>query len=124
MRNQEASTVAEKIVEKFVTIFGVPRQIHSDQGSNFESQVFQEMCKIIVSDKTRTTAFRPQSDGLAERANRTVKTMVSKFVSENQKDWDKYLSVLTMAYNSSVQESTGLSPSKIMFGREMNLPID
>jgi hypothetical protein len=124
MRNQEAKTVAHKLVENFITIFGVPKQIHSDQGTNFESLVFKEMCQILGSHKTRTTAFRPQSDGLAERANRTIKSMISKFVSDNQKDWDEYLSVLTLAYNASVQESTGFSPSAIMFGRELTLPID
>lgn len=124
IRNQEAVTVATKFVEKFVSVFGVPLQIHSDQGTNFESQIFQEMCKLLGSEKTRTTAFRPQSDGLAERTMRTIQAMLSKFVSKNQKDWDKYLPILVLAYNASVQESTGFSPSLLMFGREITLPID
>lgn len=124
LRNQEATTVANKLVEKFVSIFGVPKQIHSDQGTNFQSKVFREVCEILGSEKTRTTAFRPQSNGLAENANKTIQAMLSKFVSLNQKDWDTYLPVVTMAYNSSVHVSTGFTPSMLMYGREMELPID
>ena len=52
--NQEATTVARVLVEEFVARFGIPRQIHSDQGRNFKSKVFQEMCKLLGMDKTRT----------------------------------------------------------------------
>jgi hypothetical protein len=121
---QEAHTVANSFVENFVSVFGVPKQLHSDQGTNFESRIFKEMCEILGSEKTRTTAFRPQSDGLVGRGQRTIKAMLSKFVTTNQKDWDTYLPIISMAYNSSVQESTGFTPSMIMFGREMQLPID
>ncbi|XP_053378575.1 uncharacterized protein LOC128548173 [Mercenaria mercenaria] len=124
IRNQEATTVAKNFVEKFVTVFGVPKQIHSDQGTNFESNVFREMCEILGSEKTRTTALRPQSDGLVERGHRKIKSMLSKFVSENQKDWDTFLPITSMAHNSAVQESTGFTPSMLMLGREIDLPVD
>ena len=124
MKNLEAKTVARKFVNHFVTKFGVPRQIHTDQGSNFESQLFKEMCTVLGSEKTRTTAFRPQSDGLAERANRTIQNILSSYVNANQNDWDEFLPLVTMGYNSSVQASTGFSPSKMMYGREMTLPLD
>jgi len=72
--NQEATltTVARMLVEEFVARFGMPMQIHSDQGRNFESKVFQEMCKSLGMDKTRTTPLHPQSDGMVERFNRTI----------------------------------------------------
>jgi transglutaminase/protease-like cytokinesis protein 3 len=50
----EAKTVADKFVERIVSIFGVSLQIHSDQGSNYESKVFKEMCIILSIHKTRT----------------------------------------------------------------------
>lgn len=58
LRNQEATTVPKKLVERNVSIFGVPLCIHSDQGSNFESDVFRELCKLLGFTKTRTTPFR------------------------------------------------------------------
>ena len=88
MPNQEAETVADIIVREFVSRFGVLRQLRTDQGHNFESRLFHEMCRILEIDKTRTTPLRPQSDGTVERFNRTLKPMLSKFVSEHQKDWD------------------------------------
>lgn len=122
--NQEAETVATSVLNSFLAIFGVPKQIHTDQGTNFQSALFCEMCSLLGIDKTRATAFHPQSDGLVERGNRTIQNMLAKFVSENHRDWDKFLSLVTLAYNSSVQESTGYSPSLLMFGREVNLPLD
>ena len=47
------------------------------------------MCKILCIEKTRTTAMRPQSDGMVERANRTIQNMLSAFVADHQKDWDE-----------------------------------
>ena len=99
-------------------------QIHSDQGSNFESAVFREMCKVLGIEKTRTTPMRPQSDGMIERANRTILNMLSSFVSANQTDWDKFLPLVLMAYRSSMHESTGVTPCAMMLGREISLPID
>ena len=124
MPNQEATTVAKLLVEEFVVRFGVPRQLHSDQGRNFESAVFREMCLLLDIDKTRTTPLRPQSDGMVERYNRTLENMLSKFVAENQRDWDEHLPFLMMAYRSSVHETTGCSPSELMLGRNLRLPID
>ena len=124
IENQEAETVARAFVENFVSIFGVPMQVHTDQGANFESNLFKEICKILDIDKTRTTVMRPQSDGMAERYMRTLVNMLASFVSVHQKDWDHYVPLLMMAYRSSVHETTGISPCQMMFGREVNLPID
>ena len=122
--NQEAFTVAEKFVNEFVTRFGVPRQLHTDQGSNFESYLFQEMTQLLGIDKTRTTPFHPSSDGLVERFNRTIESMLSMFTDENQTDWDEKLPCLLMAYRGTPQESTQCSPNLLMLGRETELPID
>jgi hypothetical protein len=124
IRQLDAVTVARKLVDQFVTIMGVPFPIHSDQGASFESDLFKEMCKILGIEKTRTTAMRPQSDGMVERANRTIQNMLSAFVAEHQKDWDEYLPLLMMAFRSAVHASTGYPTCKMIFGREINLPLD
>ena len=99
-------------------------QIHSDQGRSFESDVFREMCRLLGIEKTRTTPYRPQSDGLVERANRTIENMLASFVSQNQKDWDEHLPLLMLAYRSAQHETTGVSPCEMMFGRHVSLPAD
>jgi len=77
--NQEAPTVAEVLVKEYVCRFGVPLLLHSDQGRNFESAVFQGMCQLLGIQKTRTTPYHPQSDGMVERFNRTLEAQLSKF---------------------------------------------
>ena len=122
--NQEAETVAKIVVDEFVSRFGVPRQLHSDQGRNFVSKVFTEMCSLLGIDKTRTTPLHPQSDGMVERYNRTLESMLAKFTSQHQRDWDQHLALLMMAYRTSVHETTGYTPSMMMLGREAEVPLD
>ena len=77
---------------------------------------------MLDIDKTRTTSYHPQSDGMVERMNRTFKDMLSTYVSANQKDWDEHLQLVCMAYRSAEHESTGYSPNFMLFGRENVLP--
>ena len=122
--DQTAATVADAIVTQFVCRFGVPQQLHSDQGRDFESKLIAQLCERLQIEKTRTTPYRPQSDGLVERFNRTVQNMLAVFVDEHRDDWDDHLPYVMMAYRSTMQESTGCSPNLLMLGREINLPID
>ena len=66
MPNQEAATVAKKLVDDMFCRFSVPEQLHSDQGKQFESSLLQEVCKILNIKKTRTTPYQHQCDGLIE----------------------------------------------------------
>ena len=65
--NQEALTVARVFVNEYVCRYDVPVQLHTDQGRNFESKLIEEMCKILEINKTRTSPYHPQSDGMVER---------------------------------------------------------
>ena len=116
-------TVATYLVTEFICRFGIPLQIHIDQGREFESALFREMCEILEIDKTRTSIWRPQSDGMVERFNHTLQTMLKQVVDEDQEYWDAYIPMLCMAYRSSVHESTKQTPNKMMLGRELPLPV-
>ena len=122
--DHQALTVGDKIVTEFICTFGVPRQIHTDQGREFESELFLTLCQKLGIEKTRTTPYRPQSDGLVERFNRTLQQMLTSYANDNRNNWDENLPYVLMAYRSSIQESTGCSPNMLMFGRENNSPID
>ena len=89
IKNQEALTVAEALLENVISRFGVPIELHSDQGRNFESELFSTLMRILGINKTRTTPLHPQSDGMVERFNKTIQDNLSKFVDNNQTDWDK-----------------------------------
>ena len=122
--NMEASTVAKVMVEQLISRFGVPAKIHSDQGRQFESNLFSEMCRLLQIVKTRTTPYHPESDGMVERFNRTLCEMLSAYVQENHRDWDQHLPFVMMAYRAAEHETTGLSPNMLMLGRETATPLD
>ena len=113
--DQTAQSVADVLVSQFFSVFGCPDSLHSDQGRNFESQLFHEVCKRLGIKKTRTAPYNPRSDGLCERWNKTVQQMLKTLVSDQGDDWDDYLPYVIMAYNSTPQESTGLSLHLMVF---------
>lgn len=117
-----AETVASTLVHQFFARFGLPDQVHSDQGREFEGKLFQEMCRLLRIDKTRTTPWRPCSNGLVENFNKTLGTMLRQLSSDHQRDWDQYVELATMAYRSTVHDSTGQTPNKMMLGRELPMP--
>ena len=122
--NHEAETVADVLVSEFFSRFGVPAELHSDQGREFESRVFSECCTLLGIQKTRTTPFHPQSDGMVERFNRTLLQQLAKYCGAGQDDWDVKLPAMLMAYRSAVHEATEHTPACLMFGRELRLPVD
>ena len=83
MPNMEAKAVAKLLVEEVIVRFGTPYVIHMDQGVQFESNLFQEVCRLLQIQKTRTTPYHPQSDGMVERNNRTILTMNIKTIGMN-----------------------------------------
>ncbi|XP_056020434.1 uncharacterized protein LOC130054495 [Ostrea edulis] len=120
----EAQTVAKIVTNEVICRFGCPVTIHSDQGRQYESFLFAEVCKLLQIRKTRTTSYHPQSDGMVERFNKTLATMLSAYVDENHRDWDESLPYVMMAYRASQHESTGYSPNMLMLGREVTTPLE
>ena len=122
--NQEAQTVANAIVDGYVSRFGIPHELHSDQGRNFESAVFKRMCHRLGIKKTRTTLLHLQSDGMVERFNKTIGNQLAMYAQDNPSEWDRHVPLLLLAYRSAVHEATRETPAKLMLGRELTLPVD
>ncbi len=122
--NQEAVTVARVFVEEFVTRYGVPRQLHSDRGTNFDSALFKEVCAFLKLDKTKTSVNRPQSNGNIERFNRTLGAMLTMYAEKHQNTWDEHLPFVMMAYRASVHSSTGKTPNEMLFGHQVTMPLE
>ena len=119
----ETKTVAKAFVDTFVSRFGVPLQIYSDQGRCFESKLMQDLCDLMGIDKTHATSLRPQANGLVERFNRTLISMLKSYCQVQQNNWDFYLQQVMMAYRSSPHSSSKISPNRMMLGREITLPM-
>lgn len=77
--NHEAETEAGVFVNEFFTRFGVPAELHLDQGCKFESRVFWEWCKLLGLHKTRTMTLHPQSDGVVEQYNQMLAQQLAKY---------------------------------------------
>lgn len=78
MKNQEAITVAKSLFDRVICTHGCPLQILTDWGSNFESELFQELCKLLSVDKIRTTAYQPSTNGSIERLHATMHSLIAK----------------------------------------------
>ncbi|NOZ55185.1 MAG: DDE-type integrase/transposase/recombinase [Calditrichaeota bacterium] len=119
-----ATTAAQALVDNWILLFGAPVRIHSDQGREFESGIFQATLRLLGVKKTRTNPYCPQSDGMVERFNRTLIAALACTVDEFQSDWDLQVKFVAHAYNCTVHSSTNMSPNKLVFGEDIRLAID
>ena len=122
--DQTAKTVATAMVKEVFTRFGLCRFLHSDRGTNFLSEIFSETCKLFGVERTATTPWHPQSDGMVERMNRTLGSLLRVFGDQNQDSWDTLLPLCALAYNASRHASTHYSPNFLMFGRDFRVPLE
>jgi transposase InsO family protein len=121
----KTATLADLLVEHIVCRHGAPRTLLSDQGSSFISELAAAVYARLGVKKIQASAYHPQTNGLVERYNRTMKEMLAKYVDSRHSDWDSYLPYVTFAYNTSVHSGLdGLSPFQMLHGRRPTLPID
>ena len=124
MASHPADMVASVFVQEWICRYGPAGIVHTDQGREFESTLFQEMCRVLQVDKTRTCPWRPQSDGQTERFNRSMEAMLRAVVADDQHDWDLMLPHVCAAYRATRHESTGLTPNLVVLGRETSMPLE
>ena len=124
LSDQTAERVARTLVSEYIGRFGCSLEMHSDQGRNFESRMFKEVCDLLKIVKTRTTPYRPSANGHVERMNRTILHLLRCFIQGQKEDWDLYLATVGMAIRSTVNRQTGFTPTFLMLGREVLQPID
>jgi len=122
--NATAATVGTVFVNEWVSRYGAPEQLHSDQGTQFESKLFQQMCSLLSIYKTRTTPYHPQSDGRVERMNRTLTTTLRAYAHDHPNNWDGTIPLALLPYRSAEHRATGETPFRMLAGREMRLPAD
>ena len=124
LKDHKAITVADALVHNVFLPMGLATYIHSDQGREFQSELLKKLSEMLQIGKTRTCPYRPQSDGLVERFNRTCLDMLAKLCDGNPADWDQHLPFVISAYNATPHASTGCTPNLLMLNRETTMPID
>ena len=117
---------SERVAEALFTVFtrvGVPQEILTDLGTQFTSEVMQEVGRLLSINQLHTTPYHPMCNGLVERFNGTMKRMLRRMCAERPKDWDRYLPALLFAYREAPQESLGFSPFELLYGRTVRGPL-
>ena len=122
LKDIRTETVAEALVNMFARV-GIPREILSDQGSQFISSVMKEVCRLLSVKQMVTTPYHPMCNGLVEKFNGTLMNMLRKMCAEKLKDWDRYINPLLFAYREVRQESLGYAPFELIYGRTVRGPM-
>ena len=113
--DQKANTIAGKLVFEVVARCGAFREVHSDQGTNFGSQVVAEVCQLFGIHKT--TPYHPRSRFI----QRSFRTLGSS--RETRREWDELVPFILLSYRVTPQASTWVMPNMLMLGRQTRLPI-
>lgn len=115
--------VVSKALIKFFTIFGLPKVVQSDQGTNFLSMLFKQVLISLSITHRMASAYHPESQGALERWHQTLKSMLRKYCLESDKDWDEGVHLVLFAARETVQESLGFSPAELLFGHTVRGPM-
>lgn len=118
----EATRVAEALLEMWSRI-GIPTEVLTDRGTQFTSDIMQQVNRLLSIRHLCTTPYHAQTNGLVERYNGTLKASLRKLCQEQPRVWDRYIPALLFAYREAPQESTGFSPFELLYGRRVRGPM-
>lgn len=119
VREATAQVAANKFISDIFARHSAPSYLISDRGTPFVSDLFEHVVSTLGTHHRLTTAYHPQTNA-TERVNRTLKTAIRAYVGDKHTTWDKiYFTLLTAPH-----ESTGLSSSMMLYGRELETPLD
>ncbi|KAK7575712.1 hypothetical protein V9T40_011998 [Parthenolecanium corni] len=121
MDDISAESVTRNLYHTWVARFGVPENITTDQGRQFESRLFSQLAKFIGAKKNTTTAYHPQSNGKVERWHRALKASI---MAADVTNWVDALPTILLGLRSSVQTDSGYSAAQLALGEELRLPGD
>ena len=124
LRDITSATMANAIIGEWIMKFEAPDLIHTDQDSNSNCELMQDICPIFVIEKTRTTPYHPHRNGQVERFIRVIADTLSENCAEKPQDWDAYMLYITFVYNTNVHRTIRATPYSMIFGREAQYPID
>lgn len=113
-----AAAVTKSLLDDLIMQHGVPEILLCDNGSQFISHSFKDTCKQYHIKVRHTPRYYPQGNPV-ERYNRTIKTALAIFAEADHRDWDEHLKFAIFAQRTSYNESTGFTPARLVYGREL-----
>lgn len=119
IKDTSARTVAWQFINTWVRNYGVPKVIVTDQGKQFESQMFNELCKLLGTTRSRTTPYHPQANAKVERFHKTLK---EHLLARSKEDWYSALPIVLLTLRNTYREDLKASPAQLVYGRNVVLP--
>ena len=123
LQKVEAGSVADHLMQLFARV-GISKETLSEQGTNFMSQLLRELYNLLNIRPIQTSPYHPQTDGLVEHLNKTLKSVLRKLVNKEGRGWDRLLPYVLFAYCEVPQLTTSSSPFELLYGREARGPLD
>ena len=123
LKKIDSQTVAEEII-KVCARMGFPREIQSDNASQFSSQTMKEIYRLMNISPVFSSPYHAQSNGVVERFHGSIKPMLRKLAEKQPKQWHRLLPALLYACRDVVNASTGFTPFELFFGRRPRGPLD
>ena len=118
-----AEETCDHLINTWIARRGCPLTFQSDNGTSFVGELNKEPMRRSQVAQTRSKTYHPQTNGLVERRNRTLMSMLRLYCSRYLTDWERYLPKVMGAYNSSQHSTTGISPHIMLTGHEKSLPL-
>ncbi|XP_037801935.1 uncharacterized protein LOC119596676 [Penaeus monodon] len=122
LKNVDTITVAEALVEIFSRV-GIPKEIMSDRGSQFKSDLMSEIHRLLSVKALYTSPYHACCNGAVERLNGVLKSIIKKLCSEHPKEWDRYIPAALFAYREIPNSSLKFSPFELLYGRKVRGPL-
>ena len=113
--------VAEALLDIYSRV-GIPEEVLTDQGTQFMSECMQEVSRLLSIKGLTSTPYHPICNGLVERWNGTLKSMIKRLCQDQPKQWHRLINPVLFAYREVPQESTGFSPFQLLYGRSVRGP--
>uniref|UniRef100_A0A8C5MA29 Uncharacterized protein n=1 Tax=Leptobrachium leishanense TaxID=445787 RepID=A0A8C5MA29_9ANUR len=111
-----SNELAHIFTKEIFRLHGIPNVIVSDRGSQFISKFWRGFCLQLGVKLSFSSAYHPQTNGLAERTNQTLETYLRCFISDAQDDWVTLLPWAEFAYNNATSQSSNYSPFEVVTG--------
>jgi len=115
-----ATDVSSAFCRDWISVYGPPDTVLTDNGSQFASLFFQGVCNLMGIRNLYTSTYHPQTNGQVERFKKTLVDMFMHCLEDHEDNWDELVSVLALAYNSRPHRTTGVAPMDLVTPRRLS----
>ncbi|GFS60245.1 retrovirus-related Pol polyprotein from transposon 17.6 [Trichonephila clavipes] len=121
-RGASARAIADNFFDNYISRFGAPIKLSSDNAPQFISDIFEKLSQRLGIRHVKTVVYRPQANR-TERVNRDLVQMIVNYVNEQHDIWDQFLREFTYAIRTALNETKGETPAELFLGRKLITPF-